>query len=231
MTISFAEATQTLLAGEPLAWSGFEGHASGSLTLASSGQRRLFAFLMSQDREKVARGDESLFAVITSTWNNEGTDSASIATTATQASPKDVWRLDKIEASGFGGLTLCGGPSFELRTNARNWCLNGQNGSGKTSIVSAILWALTGQRIREQDGPITEHGERSPVINKAGQKIGTWPSFASYPAEVHQLTNSVEVWVRLTFVNQNGEAATAFRRMVVSDSGRFYHRCPDRSQI
>ena len=219
MTISFAEATQTLLAGEPLAWSGFEDHAGGSLTLTSSGQRRLFAFLMGQDRAKVARGDESLFAGIAAAWNNQGADPASNATTETQASPTDVWRLDKIEASGFGGLTLCGGPSFELQTNARNWCLNGQNGSGKTSIVSAILWALTGQRIREQDGPITEHGERSPVISNTGHKIGTWPSFASYPAEEHQLSNSVEVWVRLTFVNQNGEAATAFRRMVCPTAG------------
>ncbi len=174
---------------------------------------------MSQDRAKVARGDESLFAGLTSAWNNEGSDPASTATTKTQASPTDVWRLDKIEASGFGGLTLCGGPTFELRTNGRNWCLNGQNGSGKTSIVSAILWALTGQRIREQDGPIKENGERSAVINKAGTIIGTWPSFASYPAEEHQLANSVEVWVRLTFVNQNGEAASAFRRMVCPTAG------------
>ena len=219
MTISFAEVRQTLLSGKPLTWSAFEGHASGSLRLVSPAQRRLFSFLLSQDRASVASGDESLFDELVSTWNKDDIDPASIEITKDQDAPKDVWRLDRIEASGFGGLTLCGGPPFDLQVAGQNWCLNGQNGSGKTSIASAILWGLTGQRIREQDGPTEERGERSPVISGSGQKIGSWPSFASYPARAEHLSNTVEVWVRLTFINQNGEAATAFRRMICPPEG------------
>ncbi len=187
---------------------------SGSLTLATSGQRRLFAYLMRQDHAAVAHGDEKLFSGLISAWTNVDADPASIETTENQEAIKDVWRLDRIEASGFGGLTLYGGPQFELRVNEKNWCLNGQNGSGKTSIASAILWALTGQRIREQDGPIEERGERSPVISETGHKFGSWPSIASYPTEPEKLGQTVEVWVRLTFVNQNGDPASAFRRIV-----------------
>ena len=214
MAISFVEASQCLLGGEPLAWAAFEKHKAGSLTLAKPRQRRLFAFLLAQDRAKVARGDEGLFAELIAAWNQDGGDPASDRATKDQESFKDVWRLDRIEASGFGGLTLFGGPPFELRVDGQNWCLNGQNGSGKTSLASAILWALTGKRIREQEGPVDEHGERSAVINEIGKKLGDWPSFASYPATASDLIKPVEIWVRLTFENQQGEVATAYRRMV-----------------
>jgi hypothetical protein len=106
-----------------------------------------------------------------------------------------------------------------MRVDGKNWCLNGQNGSGKTSLASAILWAMTGKRIREQDGPIDEHGERAAVTNETGKKIGDWPSFASYPAIIYDLIKPVEVWVRLTFENKQGEIATAYRRMTCPSKG------------
>ncbi|MDH4163709.1 MAG: ATP-binding protein [Nitrospirota bacterium] len=213
MAISFAEATRCLLGGKPLAWGAFEEHKAASLILAKPGQRRLFAFLLAQDRAKVASGDEELFAGLIAAWNSSGVDPAADGTTETPKSSKDVWRLDRIEASGFGGLTLFGSPPFDFRIGGENWCLNGQNGSGKTSLASAILWALTGKRIREQEGPVDEHGERAAVINETGKKLGDWPSFASYPSSAADLTKPVNVWVRLTFVNQQGEIATAYRQM------------------
>ena len=214
MEVSFIEAIRCLLGGEPLAWDAFEEHEAWSLTLGKPGQRRLLAFLLAQDRAEVARGDEGLFAGLIAAWNQDGGDPASDRPTEAQVSFKDVWRLDRIEASGFGGLTLFGGPPFDLRVDGQNWCLNGQNGSGKTSLASAILWALTGKRIREQEGPVDEHGARSAVINETGKKLGDWPSFASYPATESDLIKPVEVCVRLTFVNQQAEVATAYRRMV-----------------
>ena len=214
MAITFVEAKRCLLGGEPLVWDAFEEHNAGALTLAKPGQKRLLAFLLAQDRAKVARGDKGLFAGLIAAWNQDACDPASDRPTEPQVLFKDVWRLDRIKASGFGGLTLFGGQPFELRVNGQNWCLNGQNGSGKTSLASAILWALTGKCIREQEGPVDEHGERSPVINETGKKLGDWPSFASYPATASDLIKPVEVWVRLTFVNQQGEVATAYRRMV-----------------
>jgi AAA domain len=218
MAISFVEVTRSLLGGKRLAWDAFEGHKAGSVTLAKPGQRRLFAFLLSQDRAKVARGDEDLFAGLISTWKEDVDPAADEASGAPEPS-NDVWRLQRIEASGFGGLTLFGGPPFDLWVNGENWCLIGQNGSGKTSLASAILWALTGKRIREQEGPIDEHGERSVVTSSTGKKLGDWPSFASYPASAADLIKPVEVWVRLTFANQQGEAVAAYRRMVCPMKG------------
>ncbi len=213
MTISYEDVTQTLLAGKQFTWSEFDGHASGSITLQSPNQRRLFEYLMVQDSVTVAQGDESLFSGMISAWSDDGTDPSLAETKMKQEKIKDIWKLDRIEASGFGGLTLYGGPIFQLQVDGKNWCLNGQNGSGKTSIVSAILWALTGHRIREQDGPIEERGQRSPVVDKLGRVLGSWPSFASYPTRIEELDNTADIWVRLTFLNQNGDIATAFRKI------------------
>ncbi len=214
LTISFVEASRCLLAGEPLAWAAFENHRAGSIALAKPGQRRLFEFLLAQDRAKVVRADEDLFDGLIAAWRKDDVDPAAGGTNHTVEPSNDVWRLCRIEASSFGGLTLFGGPSFELQVDGENWCLNGQNGSGKTSLASAIIWALTGKRIREQEGPVDERGERSPVTNESGKKLGDWPSFASYPAVATDLVKPVDVWVRLTFLSQQGEIATAYRKMM-----------------
>jgi hypothetical protein len=218
MAISFIEAKNRLLSGKTLAWSSFVGHKGGSVTLGLAGQRRLLGFLLAQDSAKVAQGSEDLFVGLISAWEGDE-DPASEDIGPALSVGNEVWRLDHIEASGFGGLTLFGGPEFGLWINGENWCLEGQNGSGKTSLASAILWALTGKRIREQDGPIEELGARSPVTNREGKKIGEWPSFASYPANPADLNTSVNVWVRLTFKSADGELATAYRRMTCPLTG------------
>lgn len=214
MGISFAEATRYLLAGQPLSWPTFEGHNGGSLKLATAEQRRLFAFLLDQDRSKIVSGDEQLFPGLIAAWKQEGVDPAQEGGIAPIESAGGTWRLERVQASGFGGLTLFGGPLFEMQVNRENWCLHGQNGSGKTSIASAILWALTGRRIREHEGPVDEHGDRATVTTDTGKKLGEWPPIASYPETPEDLSKPAEVWVRLTFSNDEGEAATAYRRLV-----------------
>jgi hypothetical protein len=219
MAISFAQAVQELLAGKALAWSTFGDHQAGSITLAAPLQRRLFAFLLAQPSAKVAEGSEDLFVGLTAAWSDKKTDPATNDTASVVQGSFEAWRLERIEASAFGGLTLFEGNNFDFWTAGDNWCLLGQNGSGKTSLASAILWALTGKRIREQDGPVDETGARAPVYNPDGKKIGDWPPFASYPASPIDLAKPVEVWVRLTFRNASSETATAYRKMTCPPTG------------
>ncbi len=167
----------------------------------------------------MAQGSEELFAGLIAAWTDESTDPATRVSAPVVDTGWEIWRLKRIEASGFGGLTSYGGPPFVFWTEVDNWCLLGQNGSGKTSLASAILWALTGKRIREQDGPIDEPGTRAPVNNADGKEIGDWPPFASYPATPAELLKPVEVWVRLTFNNTKGDVATAYRAMTCPLNG------------
>ncbi len=211
---SFAEATGLLLAGKSLAWAKYKDYKAGSITLDKPEQRRLLEFLLVSDPDKVAAADESLFAGLFTAWQNTGHDPATTKIGDDAAAGSYCWRLYRVEASGFGGLTAYGGKPFDLYVGGHNWCLEGQNGSGKTSLVSAILWALTGKRIRDHDGPVDDCGEREPVENNDGIKIGEWPPLASYPTKIADLGKDAEVWVRLTFQEEGGASAIAFRRVV-----------------
>jgi hypothetical protein len=214
MSVSLSEAIALLLAGKTLSWKKYKDHAAGSITLNKPEQRRLFEFLLGSDSGKVTTGDETLFAGLVAAWENKDHDPAKTkAENDTKVSTKS-WRLDRIEAFGFGGLTNFGGKTFDLHIGGDNWCLEGQNGSGKTSLVSAILWALTGKRIREHEGPVEERGEREDVESDDGTKLGMWPPLAAYPVTIADLAKQAEVWVRLTFKAADGDTAIAYRRMV-----------------
>ncbi|WP_407116352.1 ATP-binding protein [Bradyrhizobium sp. LMG 9283] len=217
MSASFSEVTKRLLAGQSVAWQKFGDHKAGSIRLEKPEQRRLLEFLLNADPDKIASGDESLFTGLVAAWENNKHDPANVAAAAPISSGDKSWRLTRVEASGFGGLTIFGGKSFDLYVGGHNWCLEGQNGSGKTSLVSAILWALTGYRIREHEGPVLEQGLREDVDGEDGKRIGTWPPLAAYPTKVADLQKSAEVWV--PFASSDGSTVTAFRRIVSPAQG------------
>jgi len=215
VAITLAEAVNTLLAGKEIAWTKVAEHKGGSVTLDTAGKRRLFEFLLKQDARSVAEGSDKLFPGLIAAWKDEARDPATAKTDGASTCTPGCWRLRKIESAGFGGLTLFSGPAFELDVNGESWCLEGQNGSGKTSLPSAILWALTGRRIREHMGPIEDDGHRFPVLDDSGKQIGEWPPLAAYPSSSADLRSVARVWVRLTFVNQTGEHAEAYRSTTV----------------
>ncbi len=219
MAVSLAQATKSLLSGTSLSWQKFADHKAGSVTLNTSAARRVFQFLLKQNSAKVAEADENLFQGLIAAWKDEKSDPASDAEQASSVDASGSWRLERVEASCFGGLTTLKGPPFNVWIGGENWCLEGQNGSGKTSFASAVLWALTGKRIREQDGLIDDDGHRAPVFNDKGMQIGEWPPLASYPATIQELKSDVKVWVRLTFKNENGDTALAFRKILSPTAG------------
>jgi len=216
MALSFYEIKQRLLSGDQLTWMKFGNHKAGSVHLASAGARRLFQFLLTCEQTKVADAHESLFDDMVAAWELESFDPASAASQNDQATNAGPWRLVRIETSGFGGLNQIGGPPFSVPFDGANWCLEGQNGSGKTSLASAIIWAMTGYRCRDQDGLHLETGVRVPVENDAGAKIGDWPSIVSYPTSAAALAGTAETWVRLTFHDPAGNTAQAYRRLLAA---------------
>jgi AAA domain len=215
MPVPLSEAIQTLLSGNVLSWAKFGDLKAGHIQLASSGARRILHFLLSCDQSEVSDAKEELFDGLIAAWQNTSFDPAATAKGTTTAAYTGRWRLVRLESAGFGGLNLVDGPNFVLAVDGENWCLEGQNGSGKTSIASAIVWALTGCRCRDQDGVIQDDGRRMPVFNDSGVQIGDWPPTISYPATPLKLSGTAEAWVRLTFQNENGDTAEAYRRLVL----------------
>ena len=211
MSISFSQATERLLSGTELSWSGSGAVRAGSITLREAGQRRLFDYLLDADPEEVAEGADTLSGGMITAWKDEDSDPTPDASEADSGASDSPWRLHRIETTNFGGLNTYGGPTFALEIGGENWCLEGSNGSGKTLLASAIIWALTGYRLREHDGLDLEGGVREPVYNDGGKTIGDWPPLATYPESAKALKDTATVEVKLVFAGPSGEQAVRRR--------------------
>ena len=214
MSISFGQATERLLSGDAVSWLASGAARAGSIRLAEPGQRRLFSYLLGADPHDVAVGSDTLFDGLTTTWRDKDfVPTPDVSDTDPDAND-GPWRLQRIETTNFGGLNTHGGPVFALELAGEDWCLEGSNGSGKTLLASAIIWTLTGFRLREHIGLDLESGVRNPVYDDAGRKIGTWPPLATYPESANDLRDTATVNVKLVFSDPSGEQALASRTLV-----------------
>ena len=124
------------------------------------------------------------------------------------------WRLKKVETRGFGGLNAVPGDVFEFDATSRDSCVEGQNGSGKSSLVNAVLFAMTGKVHRDQYGIWDDPKRLDSVISDDGTNLGDWPPIAAYPSEWGSGPPPVDVSVTLTFSNnRDGEELEAKRRL------------------
>jgi len=216
MTATIQECVEKLLSGEELSWDKHASFAKGSITLETPAQRRLFDFLIGKNQNDVAKGDEGLFDGLVVAWGDDQRDPKDDVSAAEAVEGASGFRLVEIESENFGGLNTFDGPPFTLSVNGESWCLEGQNGSGKTSLASCVIWGLTGRRIVEHVGPHPDEGKRESVLHQeTGKSLGAWPPLASYPENVEDLAKDVRVGVRLTFCNTDGEEALV-ERIVVS---------------
>ena len=84
----------------------------------------------------------------------------------------------KVEARGFGGLNSLSGDSFAFDVAGRDICIEGQNGSGKTSLANAVLFAMTGKIHRDQYGLLDDPARVESVVSNDGTSLGNWPPIA-----------------------------------------------------
>ncbi|GAA3109941.1 AAA family ATPase [Rhizobium viscosum] len=82
---------------------------------------------------------------------------------AVKGSDKPIWHLKQVEAHRFGGLHKHLGPlgedpeAFILDLGKEITLVSGFNGAGKTALLSAIMWCLTGKALRSQHVPHEVH--------------------------------------------------------------------------
>jgi hypothetical protein len=133
--------------------------------------------------------------------------------------------LVKVEAHRFGGLHGYNDngrdpETFVFKPAKPLTVLEGWNGSGKTSILNAIIWALTGQILRPQRKPeeteeefacrIAATSEADPSQHKI-TAITPLPD-SRFPPDLSAERIPLDTWVELTFADENGTLLPPIRR-------------------
>ena len=129
------------------------------------------------------------------------------------------WRLKKIETKGFGGLNAEGDNLFEFDAAGEDYCIEGQNGSGKSSLANAVLFALTGKVHRDQYGIWDDPSRCEPVMSDEETRLGEWPPVATYPSTWGQDLPPVGLSVRLTFGNETDDEEIEAKRQLHGEPG------------
>ena len=183
---SLDEAIRLIVAGAPI-------HRAKETVfrLDTDDKRKAFAFygrnrdLWPRNRTVQAKEIEGLLTAL----------EAELSVAKTQISrptrEKSVWHLKRIEAHRFGGLHQHLGPSGEdphslvLNLDKEITLIGGFNGAGKTALLSAVIWCLTGKALRSQHMPNEVHEpmvvEWSAQDDEASSEESSRPEIAVPP--------------------------------------------------
>lgn len=151
-------------------------------------------------------------------------------------------RLKRMEAHRFAGLHKYGTPGVAPDNYVHEFTslltlLEGRNGSGKTSLLNAIIWALTGEVLRPQREPepagdfdcwvAAADGSDERTAHKLSA-LTPMPNVEQYRPDGPWVP--VDTWVELVFVDESGAELPAIRRSLSrSPQGKLKEEQPDLS--
>lgn len=138
-------------------------------------------------------------------------ESKQIISSISSGSPENIlqkpgryFRLGKIRASNFRGLQCFAGPEFEYDFSGKTHLLTGLNGTGKSSIIGAIVWALTGQLIWDRTEPSFPPKLELGLYQKESSNVvvlkKNWPSEVALPGTTQGNYSEPTCWVELELV-------------------------------
>lgn len=133
-------------------------------------------------------------------------------------------KLKKLEAHRFAGLHKYGTPdaapsNYVHEFTSQLTLFEGRNGSGKTSLLNAIIWALTGEILRPQREPeaaedfVCRVSAADGGIEHTTHKLSPltpMPNVEQY--RPHQPWVPADTWVELTFTDETGTELPVIRR-------------------
>ncbi|WP_213803132.1 AAA family ATPase [Granulicella sp. dw_53] len=207
-----------LSTGSPVSWND-GGKKTVQLLLGSPKARSLFQFILTSSVRNPTSLPDGFIAGLADAYENGADPAIGSSSLPTSAGGVTIWKLKAIETDGFGGVNTWKGPTFRFDFDGESLLIEGPNGSGKSSLTGAILWALTGERPRDQvDGA---NNDAQPVFQADDKSlIGKWPPLACYPSTVAELKSLPRVRVHLEFVDDAGNMATVER---VLENGAITH--------
>jgi len=151
-------------------------------------------------------------------------------------------QLKKMEAHRFAGLHKFGTPDAAPENYVHEFCssltlFEGRNGSGKTSLLNAIIWTLTGEMLRPQRPPEAAEdfecwinaadGDEERTTHKLSP-LTPMPNVEQYRPD--QAWIPADTWVELTFVDETGAELPMIRRSQNrSQQGKLKETPPDLS--
>ena len=157
---------------------------------------------------------------------------------------KHSLRLAKVTAHRFAGLHTYGSLTevpevFTFEPSKSVTLFEGANGCGKTSILNAIVWCLTGELIRSQRAPEVGTIEFTCEISHPDSSVTMHPMSSVTPMPNGKSELPVggqpipaDTWVELTFVDANGVMLPPIRRVQSRNSrGKLQETEPDLDTI
>lgn len=150
-------------------------------------------------------------------------EAVTASTPANKATPCTL-RLVKIVAHRFAGLHGFGAPGVEVadfifEPSRPITLFEGVNGSGKTSLLNAVVWCLTGKLYRPQRPPEVGEDDYQIEIDRGATTDNTQhaisvvtplPSASWIPGAGEKVP--ADTWVELTFARNDGTLLPPVRR-------------------
>lgn len=114
------------------------------------------------------------------------------------------WRLGRLRASSFRGLAPAE-QIWEHDFEGHSLLLYGPNGCGKSSLLGAIAWCLTGLVLRDDCPPTTSEDVAVYDAEDSPGTAGTRPDAMSLTdGDGHSTDSDGEYWVELEFITDKG---------------------------
>jgi energy-coupling factor transporter ATP-binding protein EcfA2 len=107
------------------------------------------------------------------------------------------WRLHRLRTMSFRGIAPLGEP-FEHQFAGAPTLIYGTNGSGKSSLLSAVVWVLAGEVVTdagEAAGSIAVYARKKASADPT--KVGTWPSVHTLPRLQDPTKVPQDCWVEI----------------------------------
>lgn len=126
-------------------------------------------------------------------------------------------KLKRVTTYNFRGLQYYNSSEFSFQFDRSSYLITGFNGSGKSSFINAIVWAITGQLLWDRTVPEPpQKVEIKQLANSEGEILSLkkeWPSHVTLP-NARQITenNDPVCWVEVELVDENTNDSILIRR-------------------